>query len=129
MPKACNTALKWERRRDNNALVPALDDAGFHFGDDVTAQKAVDLLETQLSGGKPWREPQMSRDSRCLGALTCGDIDSQTGRERTIQLPTHPNAVTWRGEANRAIQSAGQVVCYDPDIHSLKSAQLKNPNG
>ena len=128
-PKTCNAALKGERGRQYNALVPALDDAGFYFGDNVTAQKAVDLLETQPSGGKPRREPQMSRDGRCLGTLTCGDIDSQTARERMIQLPAHADTVAWRGEANRAVQGAGQVVRDDPDIHSLKNAQLKNPNG
>lgn len=128
-PKACNAALKWERWCQNNPLVRTLDDAGFYFGNDVTAQKAVDLLEAQLSGGQPWRELQVSGDGRCLGALTCGDIDSQTARERAIQLPTHRNTLARRGEANRAIQGAGQVVGDDPDIHGLKSAQRKNPNG
>ncbi|WP_245499088.1 hypothetical protein [Mesorhizobium sp. M7A.F.Ca.AU.002.06.1.1] len=128
-PKACNTALKGERGRQYNPLVRTFDDAGFYFGNDVTAQKAVDLLEAQLSGGQPWRELQVSGDGRCLGALTCGDIDSRTAREPTIQLPAHADTLAWRGEANRAVQSAGQVVRDDPDIDSLKSAQLKNPNG
>ncbi|WP_246675787.1 MULTISPECIES: hypothetical protein [unclassified Mesorhizobium] len=126
---ARNAPLKRESRRQHNALVRPLDDAGFYFGDDVTAQKAVDLLETQLSGGEPWRERLVPGDGRGLGALSCGDIDSHALRKRTVQSPAHPDAVARRGEGNRAIQGAGQVVGYDPNIRNLKSAQLKNLDG
>ncbi|BCG85658.1 hypothetical protein MesoLj113c_17680 [Mesorhizobium sp. 113-3-9] len=95
----------------------------------MAAQKAVDLLETQLSAGEPWRKRPVSLDRRRHRPLPGGGVDSHTSRKNTVQLPAYPNAIPGRCKGNRAIQGAGQVVCDDPDILNLRSAQLNNPNG
>ena len=128
-PEARGASLKRERRRQNNTLVRPAGDAGLNFGDDVATQKAVDLLETQLSAGEPWRKRPMSLDGRRHRSLPGAGIDGHAPRKSAVQLPAYPNAIPRRCEGNCAVQSAGQVVRDDPDIRGLKGAQLKNPNG
>ena len=71
----------------------------------------------------------MPLDGRRRRPLPSGGSNCHAPRKSTGQLPAYANAIARRYEGYRAVQGAGQVVRDDPDIHSLKNAQLKNPNG